>query len=164
MPPLKQRELQSFMGIVDYLSKFSPMTAEVCETLLRLTSVKAEWTWNRTYQEIDKRAKSPVKEVCEIPWCQEATIPENSSIRSRSGHCTTACKGQPKLWIWLIARQCNAWDHHVCQQEPIQCGVIIHTHRKALKSSAWVGEGPPLLLCTWSTCHHRPQALGGNNW
>ena len=36
-----KRELQSFWSIVNYLSKFSPMTAEVCKPLRRLTSVNA---------------------------------------------------------------------------------------------------------------------------
>ena len=38
------------------------MTVEICEPLWRLTSIKAVLTWNRTYQEIYKRAKSLVKE------------------------------------------------------------------------------------------------------
>ena len=38
MPPLKMKEeLQSFLGIPNYLSKLSPVTAEVCEPLLKLT-------------------------------------------------------------------------------------------------------------------------------
>ena len=50
IPPLKcKKELQSFLGIVNYLSKFSPMTAEVCEALWKLTWVKLEWSWNRVY-------------------------------------------------------------------------------------------------------------------
>ena len=41
LPPKTKRELQSFLSIVNYLSKFSPMTAEVCKPLRRLTSVNA---------------------------------------------------------------------------------------------------------------------------
>ena len=42
MPPSKtKRELQSFLGRINDLSKFSPMTAEVYEPLRRLTSVNA---------------------------------------------------------------------------------------------------------------------------
>ena len=51
-PPKTKRELQSFLGIINYLSKLSPMTAEVCELLQRLISVKAGWTWKRTYNNI----------------------------------------------------------------------------------------------------------------
>ena len=38
------------------------MIAEVCKPVQRLISVKAAWTWNRSYQEIYKRAKVPLKE------------------------------------------------------------------------------------------------------
>ena len=48
--------------MVNYLSKFSPVMAEVCEPLGRLTSINAIWTWNRSYQEIYERTKSLVKE------------------------------------------------------------------------------------------------------
>ena len=41
LPPKTKRELQSFLGIVSYLSKFKPMTAEVCKPLHRLTSFKS---------------------------------------------------------------------------------------------------------------------------
>ena len=56
-PPKTKRELQSFLGIINYLSKFSPMTAEICEPLQKLTSVKADWTWNRMNQYLYNRTK-----------------------------------------------------------------------------------------------------------
>ena len=62
LPPKTKREMQSFLGKVNYLSKFSSLTAEVCKPLRRLTSVNAMWTLKRLYQEIYERAKSLVKE------------------------------------------------------------------------------------------------------
>ena len=38
-----KKELQVFFGIIMY-SKFSPSTAEVCESPRQLTSSKTEWT------------------------------------------------------------------------------------------------------------------------
>ena len=99
-PPKTKRELQPFLGIINYLSKFSPMTAEICELLRRLTSVNAAWTWNRLYQEIYERAKSLAKEdMHEILLCQKAILPGNRHIRGRTGCYTIAGKRQPKLWI-----------------------------------------------------------------
>ena len=46
MPPPKIKELQSFLGVVDYLCNFSATTAEACEPLRRLTLVNAAWMWN----------------------------------------------------------------------------------------------------------------------
>ena len=60
--PKMKRELQSFLHIVNYLGKFSPMTAEVLEPLRRLTPVNAAWMWKILYQEINERVKSLVKE------------------------------------------------------------------------------------------------------
>ena len=51
-----KKELQSFLGTINYLSKSSPAPAEVYE-LLRLTLVKAEWSWNETYQDLQNKAK-----------------------------------------------------------------------------------------------------------
>ena len=41
LPPKTKRELRSFLGIINYLIKFSPVVAEVCKLLSRLTSVNA---------------------------------------------------------------------------------------------------------------------------
>ena len=39
--PNNKKELQAFLGIINYLSKFSPSTASICEPLQKLTSSKA---------------------------------------------------------------------------------------------------------------------------
>ena len=50
MPPSKcKNELQSFLDVICYLSKFLPATAKVCEPLRKLTSVKSECSWKGTY-------------------------------------------------------------------------------------------------------------------
>ena len=62
--PKNKKELQAFLGIINYLGKFSPDTAEVCEPLRKLTSSKMTWTWNTSYQQLFNKAKSIVKDVC----------------------------------------------------------------------------------------------------
>ena len=66
MPAPKNKwGLQSFLSIINYLGKFSPGTAEVCEALRKLTSTRVAWTWNVSYQQMFNRAKSLIKaEVC----------------------------------------------------------------------------------------------------
>ena len=49
--------MQAFLATINYLSKFSLATAEVCEPLRKLTLVKAGWSWNGTYQDLYDRAK-----------------------------------------------------------------------------------------------------------
>ena len=50
-------ELQSFLGIINYLTRFSLMTAEVCVLLRKLMLVKYEWSWNGSYQSLYGKAK-----------------------------------------------------------------------------------------------------------
>ena len=38
----KKKELQKFLGIINYLNKFSPSTADICESLRQLTLSKTE--------------------------------------------------------------------------------------------------------------------------
>ena len=60
--PKNKKELQAFLGIINYLGKFSPGTAEVCELLCKLTSCQSVWTWNASYQQLFANAKSIIKE------------------------------------------------------------------------------------------------------
>ena len=60
-----KKELQAFIGIINYLSKFSPDMLEVCKPLRKLTSSKAMWTWDASYQQQFEKAKSLIKvEMC----------------------------------------------------------------------------------------------------
>ena len=59
--PKNKKELQAFLGIINYLGKFSPGTTDVCDTLHKLTSSKVSWTWNALYQELFAKAKSLIK-------------------------------------------------------------------------------------------------------
>ena len=56
-----KKELQAFLGIINYLAKFSPGTADVCDPLCKLTSSKATWTWNASYQSLFNKAKLLIK-------------------------------------------------------------------------------------------------------
>ena len=60
-----KKELQAFLGIINYLNKFSPGTSETCKLLRKLMSSKAIWTWNASYQQLFDKAKSLIKaEMC----------------------------------------------------------------------------------------------------
>ena len=59
-----KEEFQAFLIITSYVSKLSPSTADICESLGKLSSARPEWTWNTTYQKMFDKAKSIVKDVC----------------------------------------------------------------------------------------------------
>ena len=46
---------------MNYPSKLSPNTADICKALGQPTSVKTEWTWNADYQRLFDKAKSIIK-------------------------------------------------------------------------------------------------------
>ena len=63
--PKNKKELQAFLGIINYLSKFSPCMSEVCKPLRKLMSSKAMWTWDASYQQRFEKGKLLIKaEIC----------------------------------------------------------------------------------------------------
>ena len=63
--PKNKKELQAFLGIINYLSKFSPDMLEVCKPLRKLTSSKAMWMWDASYQQWFEKVKLLIKvEMC----------------------------------------------------------------------------------------------------
>ena len=55
--PSNKKELQAFLDIINYLGKFSPGTADVCDPLHKLASRKVILTWNVSYQALFNKAK-----------------------------------------------------------------------------------------------------------
>ena len=51
-PPKYNTELPSVLGIMNYHSKDSLTTSEICEPVRVLTSVKTEWSQDGTYQKL----------------------------------------------------------------------------------------------------------------
>ena len=63
--PKNKKELQAFLGLINYLNKFSPGMLEACEQLRKLMSSKATWIWNASYQQLFDKAKPLIKvEMC----------------------------------------------------------------------------------------------------
>ena len=58
-----EKVLHAFLGIINYFSKFSPSTADISESLKKLTSARMEWTWNAIFQKIFDKAKPIIKEA-----------------------------------------------------------------------------------------------------
>ena len=69
-PPETKKELQTFLGIINYLGN-PPSTADIRESLIKLTSARTEWTWNATCQKIFDKAKSVIKEDACVKFYDE---------------------------------------------------------------------------------------------
>ena len=61
LAPNNKKELQAFLGIINYLGKFSPGTADVYDPLCKMTFSKVTWTWNASYQTLFNKAKLLIK-------------------------------------------------------------------------------------------------------
>ena len=63
-PPKSEKELQSFMDILNCISKFSPLTTEVCESPQKLKSVKIDWTRNKCTKALWQSKEDSQKDTC----------------------------------------------------------------------------------------------------
>ena len=61
LAPKNKKELQAFLGVINYLNKFSLGQSETCKLLRKLMSSKATWPWNASYQQLFDKAKSLIK-------------------------------------------------------------------------------------------------------
>ena len=62
MFPPYSKKLQFLKEIINYLNKYLLATPEIYKSLRRLISVKTNWTWNRSYQELCNKAENLIKE------------------------------------------------------------------------------------------------------
>ena len=58
---MPSKKFAAYLSAISYLSKYSPAIAKICEPLKRLTSVKVNWIWNKTYDEVFNKAKTFIK-------------------------------------------------------------------------------------------------------
>ena len=56
-----KKELLAFLGKINYLSKVSASTADICIALRQLKLVKTEWSWNADYHKFFDKAKSIIR-------------------------------------------------------------------------------------------------------
>ena len=63
-PPTNKVELKSFLGMVNYLSKFSPRLAQMERPLRELQKKTSAWVWDTAQQESFESVK---REICEAP-------------------------------------------------------------------------------------------------
>ena len=134
---------------------------KVYEPLWRLTSVKAEWTWNRIYQEIYERATLLVKEDMCMKYYNVRKPLYLETDASGVGLGVELLQVRDNLNCRYNKVHDNAMLQPItfCLVEPFHCRPVTQQYRKRGKgSSAWVWEVPPLLHCTWSNVitDHKP--------
>ena len=125
--PKNKKELQAFLGIINYLGKFSPGTSEVCKLLLKLTSSKMTWTWNTSYQQLFNNAKSIIKaDVCMKFYDDSKPLYlQDRCIRSQLRSSTATTLQQHSLPNGSSTSYCNPLSYCICQQKSYRCGIEV---------------------------------------
>ena len=105
------KELQAFLGMTDYLSKFSPSMTSLCEPLQKLTSSRAVWTWNASCQALyDKTNLNKGWHVHEVLQWNQIPLPSDRCIWDRTWHCPVT----PQRWYNMPKRYHPKQHHSQC--------------------------------------------------
>ena len=107
--PRNKKELQAFLGIINYLGKFSPNTVSICDKLQKLTSSRAVWTWNALYQALYDKTKSLIKdEICMIFYDETKSLYHGmDASRIECWHCPVT----NQKWYNIPKRYCFGQHH-----------------------------------------------------
>ena len=109
--PNNKKELQAFLGIINYLGKFSPGTADVCDPPCKLMSSKAIWTWNVSYLSLFNKAKLLIKSDMGMQFYGDTKLLYLEIDTSRVG---------------LGAVLLQNWEGTTCQKDMVPDNTILH--------------------------------------
>ena len=62
--PKTKHELQSFLGMINYISKYTPEAAQVCKPLRELISIQSDYKWHQHPTDAFNKAKNLVNKDC----------------------------------------------------------------------------------------------------
>ena len=75
--PQDKKQLQAFLGIVNYLSKFLPHLASVAACLTALQGTTRTWSWTNTHKEAFNQGKDLINSGQVIqPWNSNSEEPK----------------------------------------------------------------------------------------
>ena len=157
-----KKEVQAFLGSINYLCKFSPCTADVCDPLCKLTLNTVTWTWKASYQSLFNKAKLLIKsDMCMKFY--DATKPlylETDASR-----------------VGIGAALLQTQEGTKCQKDTVPDNIILHPiafssksltgaehrytniEREALGILQGLEKIPSLLFHKGSPCNNRSQTI-----
>ena len=113
------KKLQAFLGIINYLSKFSSGTADVCDPLCKLMLSKVTWTWNASYQSLFNRVKLLIKSDMCMKFYND----------TKSLYAETDTSG-----VGLGAALLQTQEGATCQKDTVPDNTVLHPIAFACKS------------------------------
>ena len=117
--PNNKKELQAFLGIINYLGKFSSGTADVHDPLHKLTSIKVIWPWNASYQSLFNKSKLLIKYDMCTKFYDDTKPFYLETDMSRVG---------------LGAALLQTWEGTLLQKDMVSANTILHPIAFASKS------------------------------
>ena len=111
---------------INYLGKFSPGTADICDPLCKLTLSKVTWTWNASYQSLFNKAKLLIKSDMCMRFYDDTKPLYLETDASRVG---------------LGAALPQAWEGTTCQKDTVPDNTILHPIAFASKSLTGIEHG-----------------------
>ena len=87
--PSSKKEVQSFIGMINYLSKFSPRLTELAEPIRELTKEKVPFNWGPEHEESFTMLKNKIVRAPILAYynCQKETILQTDASTKGLGAC-----------------------------------------------------------------------------
>ena len=125
--PETKQQVQTLIGCVNYLSRYMPRLATVCEPIRQLTEKEAVFVWQSSQQEAFQQMKellaaAPVLKYYDVN--QEVTIQADASEKGLGG--TLLQNGQP---IAFASRALNKTEQNYAQIEKEALAIVFSCER-----------------------------------
>ena len=110
LAPNNKMKLQAFLEIINFLGKFSPGTADVCDPLHKLILSKTTWTQKASFQSLFNKAKLLIKSDMCMKFCNDTKPLYLETDSSRVG---------------LGAALLQTWEGTSCQKDTVPDNTIL---------------------------------------
>ena len=147
---------------MNYLGKFWPSIAQVCEQLRKLISPKCEWKWNDKYQYLNDRAKSILEKDASIAFYsdrEQLYLEWCVGCRSRSSSL------QVRDWMWFPRNEASdsaVLPPVVFKSKSLKWANPVQLIEREELGTQIVWKIPQWLVHPWGKPDHGPRSTDSN--